>query len=86
VKLVSHALGLNLKLLSGADRVALDNLALPLAMIPNLNRWSSAEKQGLEEIIRAKASPNETQYLKLMQKHSRLRSEMIKLGSSKSDH
>jgi hypothetical protein len=80
-KIVSRALSLNPKQLSGAVRVALDNLALPLAMVPNLDRWSAAEKQGLVEIIRAKASPNEARYLKLMQKHSRLRSEMIKLGS-----
>ncbi len=69
-------------LLKGRKRRALDYLALILALIPDLNRWSKDEKKGLQNIIRAKAGLDEAQYLKLLQKHSLLRAAIIKLGSS----
>jgi hypothetical protein len=59
---------------------ALENLALVLAMIP-IDRWESADKQLAARIIQAKGSRDEALYLKLMQKHSPLRAEMIRLGS-----
>ena len=43
--------------------------------------WSRDEIQMLERIVRAKSAPEETTYLKLMRRHERLRSEIIKLGS-----
>jgi hypothetical protein len=46
-----------------------------------LSRWSNSEREALVGIIRAKAGADESRYLKLMQKHMRLRREMIKLGS-----
>jgi hypothetical protein len=58
-----------------------NDFALVSSMIPGLSRWSAEEKQLLARIIRAKASVEEVRYLKLMQKHLRLREELIKLGS-----
>jgi hypothetical protein len=52
-----------------------------LAMIPGLSQWSKLEKAQAVSVIRAKAGPDEAKYLKLMQKHQRLRAEMIRLGS-----
>lgn len=52
-----------------------------LSLVPDLNRWSTEEKQLLEKIIKAKNEPDETNYLKLMRQHERLRTEIIKLGS-----
>lgn len=43
--------------------------------------WSRDEKQMLQRIVHAKAGPEEIMYLKLMQRHERLRAEVIKLGS-----
>jgi hypothetical protein len=46
-----------------------------------VDEWSDTEKQALVKIIRAKAGADEAGYLKRMQRHSRLRSAMIDLGS-----
>lgn len=43
--------------------------------------WNRDEKQMLDRIVRAKSAAEETTYLKLMQRHERLRAEIIKLGS-----
>jgi hypothetical protein len=47
----------------------------------NIRDWSVEEKRALAEVIHAKAALDESRYLKLMQKHQRLRAAMIKLGS-----
>lgn len=47
----------------------------------DVNGWSADEKKLLAQIVRAKTSPEETSYLKLMQRHDRLRREIIRLGS-----
>lgn len=47
----------------------------------DLKSWSEEEKSLLERIVRAKASAEETMYLKLMRRHVKLRREIIKLGS-----
>ena len=48
----------------------------------NLTSWSAEEKKLLERIVQAKTSAEETTYLKLMQRHERLRREIIRLGVS----
>lgn len=80
VAFVERTLGLRSRDWPAAELSALENLALVLAMIP-LDRWEIAEKQLAARIIRAKAGRDEALYLKLMQKHSPLRAEMIRLGS-----
>lgn len=64
-----------------AGLIALDNLALVLAIVPGIEQWSSSEKQLVARIIQAKASRDESLYLRLMQKHERLRAAVIRLGS-----
>ena len=76
------ALGLSMSDWKPPELVASSELALVLALIPNLSRWSKAEKIQTARIIRAKASADESNYLRLLQKHKRLRSEIIRLGSS----
>lgn len=78
---VKQALGLRTSDWNNAELKALDDLALVLAMIPGLSQWSKLEKAQAVSVIRAKAGPDEAKYLKLMQKHQRLRAEMIRLGS-----
>lgn len=58
-----------------------NDFAVALSLVPDLNRWSQDEKHDLAQIIRAKAASDESRYLKLMQKHTRLRQATIKLGS-----
>lgn len=52
-----------------------------LSLVPGWTRWSAVEQQRLKRIIRAKGDAEETTYLRLMQRHKRLRAEIINLGS-----
>ena len=78
---VSRALGVDVEQWSEAEQCAFGNLALVLSLIPELSRWTMDEKRGLVSIIRAKAGVEESKYLRLLQRHSRLRDEIVKLGS-----
>ena len=78
---VCRALGVNPLRWSAAERKAFENWSLVLALIPNLGRWSAREKQDMVRIIRAQAGSNEMRYLRLTQKHPRLREEILRLGS-----
>lgn len=78
---VSRALGINLSRWNPAERHSFENWSLVLALIPNLIRWSPQEKRDATEIIRAQAAPDEMRYLRLTQRHPRLRVELLRLGS-----
>lgn len=82
VAAVSWALGLRLQGWSESERQALPNLALALALIPDLGRWPDSEKAALARIIRAKAGPDELRYVRLLQGHPRLREAILRLGST----
>lgn len=71
---VGRALGLG-------DDLASSDLALVLALIPDLSRWADEEKRGVVRILRAKAGADESEYLRLLQNHPRLRDAVRKLGS-----
>ncbi|HEX8137178.1 MAG TPA: hypothetical protein VF544_06270 [Pyrinomonadaceae bacterium] len=79
---VARALAVEPSEWSEAEQRAFENLSLVLALIPDLGRWPEEEKRGVARIIRAKAGAEESRYLRLMQRHSRLRREIIKLGSA----
>jgi hypothetical protein len=57
-------------------------LAVLMAQIPEIAKWSKEERGLAARIIQAKADRDESQYLKLMQRHGRLRQNVITLGSS----
>jgi hypothetical protein len=78
---VSRALSVSLSRWNPAERQAFENWSLVLALIPNLHRWSAKEKQDLSKITRAQAGSSEMRYLRLTQQHSRLREELLRLGS-----
>jgi hypothetical protein len=78
---VTRALGIRPGEWRESELRALNDLALVLALISDLDRWTDSEKETLLRIIRAKASADEARYLKLLQQHSRLRAEAIKLAS-----
>ena len=81
VKLVKRALGLRSDRWREAELNALENLALVLAMIRGIERWSADEKQLAAQIIRAKGRGDEARYLRLIQQHPKLRAGIIELGS-----
>ncbi len=60
---------------------ALHDFATALALVTDLRGWSDAEKRALAKVIHAKAGLDESNYLKLLQKHTRLRQTIIDLGS-----
>ena len=59
------------------------DFAATLSLVSDLSEWSDAEKRALGRVIHAKGSfEDESNYLKLMQKHTRLRRGLINLGNS----
>ncbi|HEY0323977.1 MAG TPA: hypothetical protein VGC66_23720 [Pyrinomonadaceae bacterium] len=66
---------------SAYEQRAFGDWSLLLALIPDLSRWSDDEKGALVKVMQAKAGAQETLYVRLLQKQSRLRSEIIRLGS-----
>ena len=64
-----------------AGLTALNDFAVALSLVADLGEWSDPEKRALGGVISAKAGSDESSYLKLMQKHPRLRNAIIKLGS-----
>jgi hypothetical protein len=63
------------------EQTSFENFAVVLALVPGLSAWTDAQKQTLQQIIRAKSKPDEMQYLHLTQRHGRLREALLKLGS-----
>jgi hypothetical protein len=78
---VAAKLGARWKRWRESEREAFGNLALVLALIPDLSDWSKSEKQQTVRIIQAKAGPQESRYLRLLQGHARLRDAVRGLGS-----
>jgi hypothetical protein len=65
------------------EKQALADFAVVLNLIPDLARWTADEKAGMRAIIAAKAAKTEQRYLQLLQKHVRLRTAILRLGSQK---
>jgi hypothetical protein len=83
VETVSDALAISAARWNDDERRALENFSLLLALAPDLPRWTEDEKSAVARIVRAKAGADELSYLRLLQKHQRLRREIIRLGSKK---
>ena len=62
---------------------AFADFAVMLALGPEVRRWSKDEKRGLAEIIGAKVGKSEVEYLRLMQKHEKLKRVVVRLGSGR---
>lgn len=82
VRNVARALGVSVEDWRDEERRAFSDLALVLALIPDLSRWTDDEKLETARIIRAKAGADEARYVRLLQRHRRLREEIIRIGSS----
>ncbi len=81
---LARGLAVNPSKLNEWERAALDDFAVMLESAGGVKHWSQAERDELLQIIRAKAAPDEMQYLHLMQQHGRLREAVRKLGSKPS--
>lgn len=67
---------------SEVEQAAFADFAAVLALVPELSRWSSAEKRALVRVIRAKAGADEIEYLRRLQQHDKLKQAMLLLGSA----
>ncbi len=74
-------LGVNPETWTTRERWALSNFSVALALVGDVAKWSASDKRLLVEVIRAKASRDETQYLHLLQRHSKLREAFLRIGS-----
>jgi len=81
VSRVARILGARLEEWPGSARRAFGDLALVFDLIPWLSAWSRSEKRALAAIARAKAGPDESRYLRLLQKHQRVREAILRMGS-----
>jgi hypothetical protein len=79
---VASALRVRPSALSTRERRAFADSALVLDLIPDLARWSRGEREGVAAIVRAKAGRTERRYLRLAQRHARLRRALIRLGTA----
>jgi hypothetical protein len=78
----ARALGMTPRSLNQQEAAAFSDLALVLALIPDLWRWSETEKRKVVEIVRAKAGSDESRYAQLLQNHAKLRAAIIRLGET----
>ncbi|HTY41747.1 MAG TPA: hypothetical protein VMH79_07745 [Thermoanaerobaculia bacterium] len=78
---VASRLGLGFARGSALERRAFDDFALVLDLVPDLARWTRAEKAGILQVVRAKAARSETTYLRALAANPRLRRALIALGS-----
>ncbi|MFH1277861.1 MAG: hypothetical protein ABIK65_05735 [Candidatus Eisenbacteria bacterium] len=62
------------------EREWLGRLAIPLARIRGLERWSAGEKGELVALVRAKGKPQETEYARRMIKATRLRRALERMA------
>jgi hypothetical protein len=83
VKEIARAFYLDATYWNQAERCSLENWSLVLALVPDLKRWSPHEKRDLIQIIRSQSAPNEMRYLRLTQRHARLRNALLHLGSER---
>ena len=79
---VNRVLNINPSRWTPAQKQSLENWSLVLAQIPNLTRWTPEEKHQLIKIIKAKSARTEMPYFRQTQHHPRLRSELLRLGST----
>ena len=79
---VARTLRIDSSALASLERRAFAEFALVLDLIPDLPRWSAADRDAVAAIVRAKAGRSERRYLRLLQTHARLRRALIRLGTA----
>jgi len=79
---ITKALRINPSRWTALQNQSLETWSLVLAQLPKLSRWTPEEKSQLIRIIRAKSASTEIPYLRETQHHPRLRSELLRLGST----
>ena len=78
---VSKVLGIETSAISEEERRCFSNWGTLLGLVPDLQQWTTHEKEQMRKIVKAQGGPDEMLYLKLTQTHERLRRELLRLGS-----
>ncbi|HYV74674.1 MAG TPA: hypothetical protein VFB24_10485 [Candidatus Binatia bacterium] len=81
---LAKALGVNIGRWKPTEQQAFSNFALVLSLVPEVADWPIRDKRKLLVIIRAKTSPDETKYIRLLQQHESLRAAFLRVGSATS--
>ena len=77
----SKLLGLeSLRVLSKAERLAWERWSPLLLTIPGVHEWPARERRAAAEVITAKGSRSELDYLRKLERHPRLRQAITKLA------
>lgn len=80
-----EALGMNAPRPGNPERKSFENFALVLSLISGLGDWPDKDKQQIVDVVEAKMAKEdglpESEYVRALQAASRLRSELIRLGS-----
>ena len=64
-----------------STRAAFEALAVVLDLVSSIAGWSPAERRAVADILEAKSGTSEGRYIRLLQRHERLRKELLSLGS-----
>jgi hypothetical protein len=80
-KFVSHALAVDIDKWEPLQKKAFTDWATVLHLVPDLRSWTAVEKSLLADTIRAKPARNEMSFMRLSQRHPRLRRALLRLGS-----
>jgi hypothetical protein len=80
-KRVARILGVQPGPWSILEQKAFESYAVVLALVPGISRWSAEKRGQLVEIIRARATSDESQYARMLQRHTQLRSAILDLAS-----
>jgi hypothetical protein len=65
---------------SVGERLAWERWSPLMVMLPGISRWRLQEKRALVQVVRAKGGRRESDYVRLFNKHRRLRRAIIKLA------
>ena len=68
---------------STIERSAFEDFKFVVSLVPELKRWTGSQKQALIQIILAKVSANESDYLRLLQQHDALKIAFLAMGSNR---
>jgi hypothetical protein len=65
---------------TAGERLAWERWSPLIVMLPGISRWKPQEKRALVKVVRAKGGRRESDYVRLFDKHKRLRRAILKLA------
>ena len=72
----------SLQALPPGERLAWRRWAPVVLALPGVERWTAAQKKALREVVRAKGGRRESDFVRLFDRHSRLRAAVMELSDT----